>query len=199
MERFLSKLILEQLCLHTTPAAAVRFFPELSEVCPYVPICFCGVFACVCCFAHRVSVSCAPVYVMCSASVASLKPDVINLCWWKVGFPRCLGLSKRIGNREGAVVFWWPWWTLMIVMLFNCFMLMPALFQVQTGVQITSFWLIPTVVNSHHDNKAPCVWRLSSLKGTIGNIWTNLGWNDPCHTLYLYATDRTHTHVAQRH
>lgn len=80
MERFVSKLILEQLCLHTTPAAAVRFLPELSEVCPYVLMCFCGVFACVCCFAHRVNVSCAPAYVVCCASVVSLKPDVISLC-----------------------------------------------------------------------------------------------------------------------
>lgn len=71
-----------------------------------LPLCLCGAWACVCCFAHGVSVSCAPVYVVSRVSVVSLKCDAIILWWWKVDFVQLWsgGGGVREEERRGVVI-----------------------------------------------------------------------------------------------
>lgn len=89
-----------------------------------LPLCLCGACACVCCFAHSVNVSCAPVYVVSRVSVVSLKCDVIILWWWKVDFVQVwCGGGERERRREGEwlfIVFYRLEWTYIIVLVLNC-------------------------------------------------------------------------------
>ena len=104
MQPFLSGMTLKQLCYNISHLQLLEAPPPLDAR-DLSCVCMCSVRACVyvlLCITHKhtqkerekerkrkrdwVSVSCAPVYVMSCVSVVSLKPDVINLWWWKADF-----------------------------------------------------------------------------------------------------------------